>query len=100
MSASAILATLLAAVWIADVLRTLKLHAATTTDLALAPGLVSPGIALRERRRLLRLLFGDAIVPMFVFQLGLLGLALGFAPAWGIAALAVFHLQVLAITLG
>src|SRR6185295_5621075 len=37
---------------------------------------------------------------LFVVQLALLALAIAFAPVFGLAALAVFHLQVIVITLG
>ncbi len=80
--------------------RTLKLHATVATDFAVAPALVSPRITLRERRRLLGLLFGDIVIPLFVLQFGLLVLSIVFAPAWGLAALAVFQLQVLLACLG
>jgi ubiquinone/menaquinone biosynthesis C-methylase UbiE len=83
-----------------ELARQLKLHAATSSDVAIAPGLVSPGMSLRDRRRVLRMAFGDVVIPMFVLQFVLLGLAIAFAPAWGLLALAVFHLQVLLITLG
>jgi len=83
-----------------DLARVLKLHAATGSDLAVASGLVSPGLSLRERRQLLRSLFGDMIVPLFAIQLVLLALAIAFARPWGLAALAALHLQVLVVTLG
>jgi ubiquinone/menaquinone biosynthesis C-methylase UbiE len=85
---------------LAYIARRLKLHAATSSDLAVAKGLPSPAISFGERRRLLRLLFGDAIVFVFVLQFALLGLAIALAPVWGLGALAIFHLQVLFITLG
>jgi ubiquinone/menaquinone biosynthesis C-methylase UbiE len=83
-----------------DLARVLKLHAATSSDLVVAPALVSPGLSLRERRAFLRRLFGDVIVPLFAMQLVLLALAIAFARPWGLAALAALHLQVLVITLG
>src|SRR5258708_19070378 len=83
-----------------DRARSLKLLAATTTDLAVMPGLISPGLPLRERRRLLRAQFGDVIVPLFVIELALLALSLAFAPTWGLAALAAFLFQPLLVTLG
>jgi ubiquinone/menaquinone biosynthesis C-methylase UbiE len=88
------------AVALSEIARTLKLHAATGTDFAVAPTLLSPGIELGERRRLLRLLFGDPVVPLFVLQLALLAFAIAFAPPWGLAALAVFHAQSFLVTLG
>jgi ubiquinone/menaquinone biosynthesis C-methylase UbiE len=88
------------AVTMNELARSLKLHAATSTDLALAPMLLSPGVPLSERRRLLRLLFGDPIVPLFIVQLLLLALAIAFAPPWGLLALVAFHLQVFVVTLG
>jgi ubiquinone/menaquinone biosynthesis C-methylase UbiE len=88
------------AMGLVDLARVLKLHAATGSDVAIAPSLVSPGLSLRERRRLLRWLFGDMIVPLFGLQLALLALAIAFARPWGLGALAAFHLQVLLITLG
>jgi ubiquinone/menaquinone biosynthesis C-methylase UbiE len=83
-----------------ELARSLKLLAATSSDLAVMPGLVSPGLALGERRRLLRAQFGDAIVPLFVLELVLLALSIAFAPTWGLAALAAFGLQVYLVTLG
>jgi ubiquinone/menaquinone biosynthesis C-methylase UbiE len=83
-----------------ELARTLKLHAATSFDLAIAPRLRSPGLSLAERRRMLRLLFGDVIAPLFVLQFALVALAIAFAPFWGLAALLVFHLQPLFILAG
>ena len=83
-----------------ELARQLKLHAAVSSDVAVAPGLTSPGMSLRDRRRVLRLVLGDGFVPLFVVQLVLVGLAIAFAPPWGLLALAVFHLQVLLVTLG
>jgi ubiquinone/menaquinone biosynthesis C-methylase UbiE len=86
------------AVALTEIARTLKLHAATGSDFVVTPLLLSPGIGLRERRRLLRLLFGDPVVPLFALQLALLALAIAFAPPWGLAALAIFHAQALLVT--
>ena len=88
------------AVAMVELSRSLKLHAATATDFAIAPALTSPAVTMRERRRLLRLLFGDMVVPLFVLQLALLASTIAFAPTWGLAALAIFHLQVLLVTVG
>ena len=88
------------AVAFAEVVRVLKRYAVTRTDVAVAPGLDSPGIALRERRRLLRMRHSDLVMPVVALQLGLLALALALAPAWGLASLASLHLQALVATIG
>jgi SAM-dependent methyltransferase len=88
------------AVAFADAIRLLKRYAVTQTDLAVAPGLRSPGVSLRERRRLLRERHSDLVVPVLALQLALLGLAIAFAPLFGLAALLSYHAQVFVVTLG
>ena len=56
--------------------------------------------ALRQRRRLLRERLSDLVVPVVALQLALLGLAIAYAPAFGLAALVCLHTQVLVVTWG
>jgi SAM-dependent methyltransferase len=84
----------------ADAARILKRYATTRSDLAVAPGLVSPGVPLRERRRLLRQHYTDLVLVVVGLQLLALAVAIAFAPAWGLAALAVLHLQGVLVTAG
>jgi ubiquinone/menaquinone biosynthesis C-methylase UbiE len=88
------------AVGMADAIRTLKRYAVTQTDLAVANGLRSPGVLLRERRRLLRMRHSDLVIPVIALQLVLLVLAIVHAPAFGLAALLALHTQVLVVTSG
>jgi SAM-dependent methyltransferase len=78
----------------------LKRYAATDTDIAVAPGLVSLGVPLRVRRRLLRQHYTDLVLPVVAAQLALLAFALATSPAFGLAALVALHLQPLLVTLG
>jgi SAM-dependent methyltransferase len=86
------------AVAFAEAARVLKRYATTEGDLAVAQDLVSPGIPLRERRRLLRQHYTDLVLPVMGLQVLLLATAIALAPAWGLAALAALHLQVLIVT--
>jgi SAM-dependent methyltransferase len=88
------------AVALTDAIRLLKRYAVTQTDVVVAPGMRSPGVPLRERRRLLRFRHSDLVVPVVALQLALLGLAIAYAPAFGLAALLALHAQVLIVTLG
>lgn len=83
-----------------EAVRALKRYAVTQTDIAVAPGLRSPGVSLRERRRLLRVRHTDLVVPVVALQLALLGLAIAYAPPFGLAALLALHAQILLVTLG
>lgn len=88
------------AVAFAEAARILKRHAVTTSDVALADGLSSPGISLRARRRLVRLRYTDLVMPAVAIQLALLATTLMFAPWWGLAALVSSNLQVFIATAG
>ncbi|WP_394828399.1 class I SAM-dependent methyltransferase [Pendulispora albinea] len=88
------------AVAFAKLAQTLKYYASTEMDFAVAPGLASPGIPLRERRRLLRMAFGNYVGPVIGVHNLFIALAIALAPAWGLAALAVRHLEILLSTLG
>jgi ubiquinone/menaquinone biosynthesis C-methylase UbiE len=83
-----------------EAIRVLKRYAVTQTDIAVAPGLRSPGVSLRERRRLLRLRHSDLVVPVVALQLALLGLAIAYAPPFGLAALLALHAQIFLVTVG
>jgi SAM-dependent methyltransferase len=87
------------AVAMSDAIRLVKRYAITNTDLVVAPRLRSPGVPLRERRRLLRMRHSDHVVTLFALQLALLALAVAFAPVFGVAALVAYHTQVLVVTL-
>jgi len=78
----------------------LKRYSPAGTDLAIVPGLESPSVSLRERRRLLRLLFGDLVGSVLALQFLMVALAIALAPAWGLGAFAVWHLQIFVVTLG
>jgi len=88
------------AIEFAKLAATLKHYASTETDFAVAPGLETPGITLSERRRLLRMGFGNYVGPVIGLHLGLFALAIALAPVWGLVALAVRHLEILISTLG
>ena len=88
------------AVGLAELALVLKRYATTTTDLAVAPSLESPRLALRERRRLLRILFGELVGSAVGLQLTALAAAVTLEPISGLFALALGDVSVLAGTAG
>jgi SAM-dependent methyltransferase len=83
-----------------DFVRALKRYASATTAIAIAPGLATIGVAGRDRRRLLRVLFTDHVVPIVFLQLGLLAFAAGAGPRWFSFGLFLWCFQLLLATLG
>ena len=81
-----------------EVARVLKRYAVTQSDVAVAPQLRTAKAPLATRRRLLRSLFGDFVGPLLVVQYTLLAMAIALAPPFGLVALGLFHLQVIALT--
>ncbi|WP_394850712.1 class I SAM-dependent methyltransferase [Pendulispora brunnea] len=88
------------AIEFAKLAATLKHYASTEMDFAVAPGLETPGISLRERRRLLRMGFGNYVGPVIALHVALTILAILLAPMWGLAALLMRHLEIFVSTLG
>ncbi|HWL87004.1 MAG TPA: class I SAM-dependent methyltransferase [Polyangiaceae bacterium] len=88
------------AVAFAHLARKLKFYASTEMDHAIAPSLVSPGISLHERRRLLRMAFSSFVGVFVAGWYAFAVLAFVLSPLAGAIALAVRHLDMLLATLG
>jgi SAM-dependent methyltransferase len=88
------------AVELEQLARLLKRYASTSADFAIAPSLQSAPLPLRDRRRLVRLVFSDLVLPVLALQLALLVVGPLLAPIAGAAAVAAFHLQQLLVTAG
>jgi SAM-dependent methyltransferase len=88
------------AVAFVDTARTLKRYAVVQTDAAVALGLRSPGVALRERRRIVRMLYGEYVGTIVAVQYALLAFTLALAPPFGAAALIAFLIQPMNVFFG
>lgn len=88
------------AVSLAKLARVLKRYACQSSDVVVIDPVASPAIGLGDRRQFVFDQYGEMAVFVQTALYGMLITSLITAPAWGLAATLILHLQFLLVTLG